>query len=112
MCSAEAAPDAEVYLSLFAHYGDASGAFDFGRAYLEPEDERYRLLFEQVCRLLVRPSPFNRAMPPECQRTARRYLSGDPETTDHMRVPQMRHFMLSDLYDYVRLCHRLGQPPW
>jgi len=105
-------PDARAYLSLFARYRDEAGALNFGRAYLQPEDERYRLLFEQVCHLLVQPSPFNRAMPQAFQRTAYRYLNGDPQTLEHMRAPQMRHFMLSDLYDYVHLCDRLGQPSW
>lgn len=105
-------PDARDYLSLFANYRDEAGERDFGRVYLEPEDERYRLLFEQVCRLLVQWSPFNQALPPEFQRTARLYISGDPETVAHMRSAEMRHFMLSDLYDYVHLCSRLGQGPW
>jgi hypothetical protein len=100
-------PDARDYLMLFARYHDEGGHHDFGRAYLEPDDERYRLLFEQVCRLLLRSSPFNRAMPREFRRTARLYVSGDP-STEHMRSAEMRHFMLSDLYDYVQLCSRVG----
>jgi hypothetical protein len=101
-------PSAEDYLSLFRPYCDASGAFDFGRVYLEPADERYRLLFEQVCHLLVKHSDYNLAMPQEFRRTARSYLAGDAAVLAHMRVPQMRHFMLSDFYDYVHLSHRLG----
>lgn len=105
-------PDADAYLDLFARYRDDTGALDFGRAYLQPEDERYRLLFDQVCHLLVQPSPFNQAMPEAFRRTAHRYLNGDRATLKHMRAPEMRHFMLSDLYDYVHLCRRLGQPRW
>ena len=105
-------PEALSYLRLFARYGDPSRPRDFGSAYLEPEDERYRLLFDQVCHLLVLPSAFNRAMPQEFVRTARLYLAGDAATLSHMRTAQMRHFMLSDLHDYVQLCSRMGQPPW
>jgi hypothetical protein len=112
MSTSSADPDAQDYLLLFARYHDESGVIDFGRAYLEPEDERYRLLFQQVCRLLVKSSPFNLAMPQEFRRTARLYLAGDPKTVAHMGAAQMRHFMLSDFYDYVHLCRRMGQERW
>jgi hypothetical protein len=105
-------PVARDYLKLFANYRDSAGDRDFGKAYLEPEDERYRLLFEQVCRLLVQTPPFNRAMPEEFRRTARHYLARDAKTLAHMRSAEMRHFMLSDLYDYVHLCDRAGQDSW
>ena len=71
-----------------------------------------RLLFEQVCRLLGKRSDFNRAMPQEFRQTARLYLRGDQHTLKHMAQPQMRHFMLSDLFDYVELCQRVGQHAW
>ena len=105
-------PDARDYLNLFANYHDGAGDRDFGKAYLEPDDERYRLLFEQICRLLVKPSAFNHTMPQEFRRTARRYLAQESQTVAHMRAPEMRHFMLSDLYDYVHLCSRAGQGYW
>lgn len=103
-------PDARDYLALFGNYRDETGGRDFGSVYLEAEDERYRLLFEQVCRLLLKPSPFNRALPQEFRRTARRYVDGDPATLAHMRSAEMQHFMLSDLFDYVHLSSRLGGP--
>lgn len=102
-------PDARDYLTLFRSYQREAGARDFGQVYLEAEDERYRLLFEQVCRLLLKSSPFNRALPQEFRRTARLYVRGDPKTLAHMRSVEMRHFMLSDLYDYVHLYSRLGR---
>jgi predicted NAD/FAD-dependent oxidoreductase len=105
-------PDAADYLTLFSQYRADSGTQDFGAAYLEPADERYRLLFEQVCRLLVKSSDFNRAMPQEFRNTARLYLRGDRHTLKHMAQADMRHFMLSDLYDYVHLCQRAGQQAW
>lgn len=91
-------PGAEHYLSLFEAYGK-----DFGPAYLDPEDDRYRLLFDQICRLLTLPSSFNLSMPQEFRISAQRYLSGEGKTLAHLRDPQNRHFMLSDLYDYVHL---------
>ena len=100
-------PAAQHYLELFAAYGK-----DFGPAYLEPEDERYRLLFDQICHLLMQPSPFNLSMPQEFRVTAQRYLAGDRSTVAHLRNPQNRHFMLSDLYDYVHLWLHMGGPTW
>ncbi len=100
-------PDTEDYMALFSRYGK-----DFGDAYLEPEDERYRLLFEHICGLLTKPSDFNLSMPQEFRTTASRYLAGDKATISHMRDPLNRHFMLSDLYDYVHLRQTMGGPGW
>ena len=79
---------------------------------LEPEDERYRLLFDQVCRLLLQPSSFNLGMPQAFHVSARRCLSSEEKTLAHLRAPQNRHFMLSDLYDYVHLRLHMGEPGW
>ncbi|HLN24140.1 MAG TPA: hypothetical protein VK558_09175 [Patescibacteria group bacterium] len=96
-------PRLEDYLDLFRLYGDG-----LGEAYLEPEDERYRLLFDQLCRLLVRPSRFNATLPEPFRLTARLYQDGDAATLAHMQVPENRNFMLSDLNDYMDLMRRLG----
>ncbi|WP_026606481.1 hypothetical protein [Methylocapsa acidiphila] len=96
-------PDILDYLDLFGQYGK-----DFGEAYLEPEDERFRFLFDQLCRLLARPSDFNLSLPEPFRTTAHRYLAGDQATVAHMRIVENRHFMLSDLYDYIRLRRRMG----
>jgi hypothetical protein len=96
-------PNVEDYLDLFNRYGK-----DFGDAYLEPEDERFRLLFDQLCRLLAQPSEFNLTLPEPFRTTAHRYLAGDAATVTHMRIVENRHFMLSDLFDYLRLRQRLG----
>ena len=100
-------PEAQDYLKLFETYGK-----DFGPAYMEPEDERYRLLFDQICHLLLRASSFNLSMPQEFRISAQRYLAGDEKTVAHLRDPQNRHFMLSDLYDYVHLHLHMGGPGW
>ncbi len=97
-------PALDDYMELFNRYGQ-----DFGAAYLEPEDERFRFLFDQLCRLLTQPSRFNFGLPEPFRTTAHRYLAGDEITVAHMRVPENRHFMLSDLFDYIRLCPRLGK---
>ena len=100
-------PDMADYLDLFGRYQK-----DFGPAYMEPEDERYRLLFDQICRLLVVPSEFNLSMPQEFRATAQKYLAGDEFTVNHMRDPQIRHLVLGDLYDYVHLRHEMGGQAW
>ena len=96
-------PDGDDYLALFGRY-----KADFGDVYLEPEDETYRLLFDQICRMLTKPSPFNLGLPDQFRTTAFRYLDGDPHTVAHMSNIENRHFMLSDLYDYVHLVHTMG----
>jgi hypothetical protein len=98
-------PDLDDYMDLFNRYGK-----DFGAAYLEPEDERFRFLFDQICRLLAQPSRFNLTLPEPFRTTAHRYLAGDEVTVSHMRNAENRHFMLSDLFDYLHLCRKLGVP--
>lgn len=100
-------PAAQDYLKLFEAYGR-----DFSTVYLEPEDDRYRLLFEQICHLLTQPSSFNLSMPQEFRISAERYLAGDKKTVAKLRHPQNRHFMLSDLYDYMHLRQHMGGPGW
>jgi hypothetical protein len=96
-------PDGDDYLALFARY-----KADFGDVYLDPEDDRFRLLFDQICRMLARPSPFNLRLPGQFRTTAFRYLDGDARTLAHMGAAENRHFMLSDLFDYVHLISRMG----
>lgn len=96
-------PDLADYFALFRLYGG-----DLGQAYLEPEDERYRLLFDQVCRLLIKPSPTNLALPQPFRTTAQLYLAEDAATLAHMHDPANRHFMLSDLYDFLHMLRRMN----
>lgn len=91
-------PDVEDYVHLFQIYGK-----DLGTIYQEPDDERYALLFEQVVRLLVRPSPYNLSLPKQFRITAQRYQQGQPGTVKHMSDPANRHFMLCDLHDMIML---------
>jgi hypothetical protein len=93
-----ARPQADDYLKLFRIYGE-----DLGGIYQEDDEERYALLFEQVVRLLVRPSPFNLSLPEPFRLSARRYLDGHPSAVAHLAEPANRHFMLCDLHDLIRL---------
>jgi hypothetical protein len=96
-------PDGEDYLTLFGRYKE-----DFGDVYMDQEDERFRLLFDQICRLLTQPSEFNLSLPEQFRTTAYRYLDGDEKTVAHMRMVENRHFMLSDLFDYIHLVQKMG----
>jgi hypothetical protein len=91
-------PELEDYLQLFHRYGE-----DLGGIYREPDDDRYALLFEQIVRLLIRPSPFNLSLPEPFRTSAHRYHDGDPATVEHLNEPAIRHFMLCDLHDLVML---------
>jgi len=75
---------------------------------MEPEDERFRLLFDQICRMLTQPSSFNLSLPEQFRTTAFRYLEGDAHTVAHMKAVENRHFMLSDLFDYIHLVKTMG----
>lgn len=97
-------PDLEDYLQLFRIYGK-----DLGTLYQEPDDDRYALLFEQVIRLLVKPSPFNLSLPEPFRTSAHRYRRGDPGTVARLGDPANRHFMLCDLHDLIMLKGGLAQ---
>lgn len=91
-------PDLDDYIRLFEVYGE-----DISSIYLKPNDTRYEFLFEQAARLLVKSSPFNTSLPRPFVITAQNYLRGDDKTVRHMSYPENRHFMLSDLNDFVML---------
>ena len=99
----QAKPDGDDYLTLFGRYKE-----DFGDVYMDPEDERFRMLFEQICRMLTQASPFNLSLPEQFRTTAFRYLDGDVHTVAHMQAIENRHFMLSDLFDYIHLVKTMG----
>ncbi len=98
-------PELDDYMDLFRRYGK-----DFGDAYLEPEDDRFRFLFDQILRLLSQPSAFNLTLPEPFRTTAYKYLAGDEAVIAHMKVVENRHFMLSDVYDYLHLIDKMGNP--
>ena len=96
-------PDSDDYLAIFGRYKD-----DFGDVYMDPEDERFRLLFDQNAGMLTQPSSFNLSLPEQFRTTAFRYLDGDDHTVAHMKAVENRHFMLSDLFDYIHLVKTMG----
>jgi len=91
-------PNYDDYAQLFQIYGK-----DLGAIYQEPDDDRYALLFEQVIRLLIKPSPFNLSLPEPFRVSARRYHNGEPATVRHLGKPANRNFMLCDLHDMIKL---------
>lgn len=91
-------PSLDDYLQMFAQYGEG---VEF--MYLDPPDDRYELLFQRTMRLLVKPSTFNFSLPEPFRTTAHRYLDGVPETVRHLEDRETRHFMLSEVHDYVML---------
>ncbi|MFG1350951.1 hypothetical protein [Xanthobacter autotrophicus] len=96
-------PDSGDYLAIFGQYKE-----DFGDVYMGPEDERFRLLFQKICRMLTQPSSFNLGLPEQFRTTAFRFLEGDAHTVAHMNTVENRHFMLSDLFDYIHLVKTMG----
>lgn len=86
------------YAALLRLYGDG-----LSEAYMAPNDERYRLLFDQLCRLLVKSSPFNLEIPAPFRVTAQRYLNEDEATRRQMDRAENRNFMVSDLADFIEL---------
>jgi len=97
-------PDFDDYAQLFKIYGE-----DLGAIYRKPDDDRYALLFEQVVRLLIKPSPFNLSLPEPFLVSARRYHNGEPATVKHLSQPANRNFMLCDLHDMIKLKGRMAQ---
>lgn len=91
-------PSVADYVQLFRTYGH-----DLGGIYADDSDVRYAFLFEQVVRLLIRPSRFNLSLPQEFRQAAQRYHDGDAATQAHLREPVNRNFMLCDLHDLVML---------
>jgi len=91
-------PQLEDYVRLFESYGE-----DMNSIYLKSNDSRYEFLFQQATRLLAQHSAFNATIPAPFRVTAQNYINGDEQTVRHMNYPENRHFMLSDLYDFVML---------
>lgn len=91
-------PNVTDYLKLFRLYGD-----DLTSIYMDSDDLRYKLLFEQIIALLLEQSDFNDSIPQPFKDTARSYSSGHEGTLKHFTDPGNRNFMMSDLHDFVVL---------
>lgn len=91
-------PVLQDYLKLFALY---EGKLDFSDG--EDGGGDYLLIFEQVIRLLLKPSPFNDMLPDTFLSAAERYAFNESATESYFRYSDNRHFFLSDLYDSLQL---------
>lgn len=98
-------PELHDYLKLFSLY---EGKLDFTIKGTKGGD--YSFIFEQIVRLLLRPSPFNDTLPETFIGVAERYAFDDPATTAHFRYNENRQFFLSDLYDSLMLYRDTSSP--
>lgn len=98
-------PELNDYLKLFQLY---EGKLDFTVKGTKGGD--YSFIFEQVMRLLLRPSPFNNTLPEPFISVAERYAFNDAATVAHFRYNENRQFLLSDLYDSLMI-YQAGQRP-
>jgi hypothetical protein len=91
-------PELQDYLKIFELY---EGKLDFTIKGTKGGD--YSFIFEQVIRLLLRPSPFNDTLPDTFINVAERYAFNEPATAAHFRYNENKQFFLSDLYDSLVL---------
>ncbi len=97
--------DLDAYLRLFDPYRDQLHQFQ-GRdgAY----GSRFALLFRQVVRRLVEPTPLNQRIPQVFVQVATDYLNQKPDSVRHFSYEDNRHFFLTDLLDWL-LVHERGR---
>jgi hypothetical protein len=98
-------PELGDYLKLFELY---AGKLDFTVKGTRGGD--YSLIFEQVIRLLLRPSPFNDTLPEPFLAVAERYAFAERATIAHFRYNENKQFFLSDLYDSLALYREEKRP--
>ena len=98
-------PELNDYLKLFELY---AGKLDFTIKGTKGGD--YSFIFEQVMRLLLKPSPFNDTLPDPFLAVAERYAFNEPATAAHFRYNENKQFFLSDLYDSLVLYQAEQRP--
>ena len=91
-------PELNDYIKLFRLY---EGKLDFTIKGTKGGD--YTFIFEQVVRLLLKPSPFNRTLPEPFISVAERYAFSDVATVTHFRYNENKQFFLSDVYDSLMI---------
>jgi hypothetical protein len=91
-------PELYDYLKLFQLY---EGKLDFTIKGTRGGD--YSFIFEQVIRLLLKPSPFNDTLPEPFISVAERYAFNEAATMAHFRYNENKQFFLSDLYDSLKI---------
>jgi len=98
-------PELDDYLKLFQLY---EGKLDFTVKGTRGGD--YSFIFEQVMRLLLKPSAFNRTLPEPFISVSERYAFSDAATVAHFRYNENKQFFLSDLYDSLILYQASQRP--
>jgi len=98
-------PELNDYLKLFQLY---EGKLDFTVKGTKGGD--YSFIFEQVMRLLLRPSAFNSTLPEPFISVAERYAFSDATTLSHFRYNENKQFFLSDLYDSLMMYQAEQRP--
>ena len=96
-------PELQDYLKLFELY---EGKLDFSIKGTKGGD--YSFIFEQVVRLLLRPSAFNDTLPETFASVAERYTFNEPATVAHFHYNENKQFFLGDLYDSLVLYKEEG----
>ena len=91
-------PELGDYLKLFELY---EGKLDFTIKGTKGGD--YSFIFEQVIRLLLKPSSFNDSLPEPYLAVAERYAFAESATVAHFKYNENKQFFLSDLYDSLML---------
>lgn len=91
-------PELNDYLKLFQLY---EGKLDFTIKGTKGGD--YSFIFEQVMRLLLKPSAFNNTLPDPFLSVAERYAFNDEATVAHFSYNENKQFFLSDLYDSLMI---------
>ena len=98
-------PELNDYLKLFELY---EGKLDFSIKGTKGGD--YSFIFEQVIRLLLKPSPFNDTLPETFIGVAERYVFNDPATVAHFHYNENKQFFLGDMYDSLILYREESVP--
>lgn len=98
-------PELNDYLKLFQLY---AGKLDFTVKGTKGGD--YSFIFEQVMRLLLKPSAFNSTLPEPFISVAERYAFSDAATAAHFRYNENKQFFLSDLYDSLMVYQSSQRP--
>ncbi len=97
-------PELEDYVRLFSVYGK-----DLGTIYTHEDNKQqgksdpYAFLFEQLIKLLIKPSSFNLSLPKSFRIAAHRYHRGDKASLKHLQNVDNRNFLLCDLHDFIML---------
>jgi len=91
-------PTLDDYDKLFSLYGKN---LNFNKE--DSNDWDLSLIFEQIIRLLIIKSDFNRNIPRPFIFIAKKYESAEPAINKHFQYKENHKFFLSDLYDFIQI---------